>query len=75
MGILRWLKVQYYEPQYNKTLSLIGHYRKEISLYSQNANDDRGIKRATYDNAVKALAVWEHKSEQLLVKLERARRS
>ena len=75
MRIIRWLRIQYYEPQYNKTISMIGHYKLQIQNYAQNTNDDRGIGRATYNHSVKALEVWEHKKEILGRKLEQARRS
>ena len=76
MGITRWLKIQYVEPQYNKSIKMIAYYKMIINDYETRYDVSKftGRRKGTYEHAERALAVWEHKKENLSRKLEMARR-
>ena len=62
MGIINWLKIQSIEAQLNKASHKIAYYKAVIED-TEERHDIATIKGRTkgnYDNAIKALAVWEH---------------
>ena len=76
MSILRWLKIQWYLPQFNKASHLVAYYKMIVEDYSKryDVTSIKGRRKGTFDHAERALGVWEYKKEQLERKLERIKR-
>jgi len=77
MSIMRWLRIQWYEPQYNKA-KLNAEYHREMATMLGEDKQKKGLSRrheGRLQHSSNAQLHWEDKAEQLLRKLERARRS